>query len=55
MKPLAKHLTPEEVRTLWILTAVVLLGIGGRIRIASHPGGTPQAPSSAATTAAPTP
>ena len=29
MKSPAKHLTPDEIRTLWILTAVLLLGIGG--------------------------
>ncbi len=38
MRPLTRHLTPDELRILWILTAVVLMGIGGRIWIASHPG-----------------
>lgn len=47
MRSLAKHLTPEELRILWILTAVILMGIGGKIRIASlpaadHGGGGPQ-------------
>jgi hypothetical protein len=38
MKSLTKHLTPDELRILWILTAVLLLGIGGRIWITSHSG-----------------
>ncbi len=54
MKSPAKHLTPDEIRTLWILTAVLLLGIGGRIWIASHPGAAAQGPSPAATPAAST-
>ena len=37
MKSLMKHLTPDELRIVWILTAVLLLGIGGRIWIVSHP------------------
>ena len=37
MKSLTKHLTPDELRIVWILTAVLLLGIGGRIWIVSHP------------------
>jgi len=37
MRSLTRHLTPEELRTLWILTAVILMGIGGKIWIASHP------------------
>lgn len=38
MKSLTKYLTPDELRIVWILTAVLLLGIGGRIWITSHPG-----------------
>jgi hypothetical protein len=38
MKSLTKYLTPDELRIVWILTAVLLLGIGGRIWIASHSG-----------------
>lgn len=30
-----KHLTPTEHRTAWILTAVLVLGIAGRIWIRS--------------------
>ncbi len=37
MKPLTRYLTPDELKILWILTAVLLLGIGGRIWIAGHP------------------
>lgn len=37
MRSLAKHLTPDEQRILWILTAVVLLGIAGRIHLAGRP------------------
>ncbi len=37
MKSLTRHLTPDELRILWILTAVVLMGISGRIWIAGHP------------------
>jgi hypothetical protein len=32
-----KHLTPTEHRTVWILTAVLLLGIAGRIWIRTMP------------------
>jgi len=57
MKSPAKHLTPDEIRTLWVLTAVLLMGIGGRIWIASHPEITPKdrapdAPSAKTTRAA---
>jgi hypothetical protein len=36
MKSLTRHLTPDELRIVWILTAVLLLGIGGKIWIASR-------------------
>lgn len=32
-----KHLTPTEHRVVWILTAVLLLGIAGRIWIRTQP------------------
>ncbi|MFM8879473.1 MAG: hypothetical protein ACKOKG_10145 [Verrucomicrobiota bacterium] len=54
MKSPTKHLTPDEIRTLWILTAVLLLGIGGRIWIASHPGAAVQGNPPAAIPAAAT-
>jgi hypothetical protein len=44
MRSPVKHLTPDEIRTLWVLTAVLLLGVGGRIWIASHPEITPRGP-----------
>jgi hypothetical protein len=36
MRSITRHLTPDELRILWILTAVVLMGIGGRVWISSH-------------------
>ncbi|MFM7804234.1 MAG: hypothetical protein ACKPGK_07040 [Verrucomicrobiota bacterium] len=49
MRSLTKHLTPDELRILWILTALVVLGVAGRVWIASHPadearGANPAAP-----------
>jgi hypothetical protein len=36
MKSLTKHLTADELRIVWILTAVLLMGIGGKIWISGH-------------------
>lgn len=54
MKSLTKHLTADELRIIWILTAVLLLGIVGKTWISSHRGadstGTPHANPASATT-----
>lgn len=54
MKSLTKHLTADELRIVWILTAVLLMGIGGKIWISSHRGadstGTPHASSASVQT-----
>ena len=55
MKSLTKHLTPDELRIVWILTAVLLLGIGGRIWNGSHPVSASRGPSTSSPASVQTP